>query len=241
MVRNQIRKKKNICTKYINEFLLNDGNNTILIMNTIKYANEIIKQTILNFGDLRINEEDIKIVFKGGMNTRIIIREFNNIILKKVKIDNYDDDYKELKSILKQINKDSNNVDNINDDLFTEYSNIAKKSDLDFMVLINRRFGKDTYTKIKNYLISKFQVYMLEIQKKLVETNFFYTIEDTDSLKYKEFLKNNEIVKLDFNRKKNNYVIYSMDDIFQQEIIFKITSDLTNNQKYNEMNQISTT
>ena len=202
-------KYKNICTDYITKFLLNESNNTYIINNTISIFDDIIVNLLNESPEMKasnIDKNDFKIVFKGGMNTSFFIKSFNKIIMNKLNLNNKNNTYQKIRKKFNIIeNKtifDDDKINNIDRDI----SSIAKKSDLDFTVLINKSKFKseNNYNYCKDYIIKMLNIYLWKLRMKLDSTNFLYTNNIINIKELEDFCLDNGINKI-------NLVINSAD------------------------------
>ena len=198
-------KYKSICNDYILKNLMIDSNITFLIKVLFDESKKIIDKVVTKYD---ITNEDVKLVFKGGMNIRFYILEFQKIIINKLNLNNDNIVYKQLKELFKTINKTSFDDDfEIGDSLF---SSIANKSDLDFVLLINNNIlTEDNYNRIKNELIGYFNMLLHRFGLYMDETNFMYTDKIIDKT---EFCKKKGINNID-KIKKKSYIVADENNI----------------------------
>jgi diadenosine tetraphosphate (Ap4A) HIT family hydrolase len=199
-------KYKSICNDYILKNLMIDSNITFLIKVLFDESKKIIDKVVPNYNN--ITNEDVKLVFKGGMNIRFYILEFQKIIINKLNLNNDNIVYKQLKELFKTINKTSFDDDfEIGDSLF---SSIANKSDLDFVLLINNsKLTEYEYNRIKNELIGYFNMLLNRFGLYMDDTNFMYTDKITDKT---EFCKKKGLNNID-KIKKKSYIVADENNI----------------------------
>jgi diadenosine tetraphosphate (Ap4A) HIT family hydrolase len=199
-------KYKSLCNDYILKKLMIDSNITFLIKVLFDESKKIIDEVVLNYNN--ITNEDVKLVFKGGMNIRFYILEFQKIIINKLNLNNDNIVYKQLKELFKTINKTSFDDDfEIGDNLF---SSIANKSDLDFVLLINNnKLTEYEYNRIKNELIGYFNMLLNRFGLYMDDTNFMYTDKIIDKT---EFCKKKGLNNID-KIKKKSYIVADENNI----------------------------
>ncbi len=198
-------KYKSLCNDYILKNLMIDSNITFLIKVLFDESEKIINKVVPNYN---ITNEDVKLVFKGGMNIRFYILEFQKIIINKLNLNNDNIVYKQLKELFKTINKTSFDDDfEIGDSLF---STIANKSDLDFVFLINNNnLTEDEYNRIKNELIGYFNMLLHRFGLYMDDTNFMYTDKIIDKTEFCKKKGLNNINKI----KKKSYIVADENNI----------------------------
>jgi hypothetical protein len=121
------QKLKSLATDINNKYLLNENTTSLLIYNTIQNINSAIALSVSihnNHSTNKITVDDIKLILKGGLNIRFLLREFFNVYEKYINLDQI----QLLKSIIKSM------------DLSLDYANLFRnttsKSDIDFTILI---------------------------------------------------------------------------------------------------------
>jgi hypothetical protein len=171
IVENDKMKLKKIMTDINNKYLLNENTSSILIYNTVKNVENIIKQVIDYFNSIttntKLDENDIKIVLKGGLNVRLLVKSIFNYYEKNIQFNDEKNEKKQkLKSLLTEIDSESTN-DN-------PFKNIAGKSDIDFVILLNKdKLSEPDYTFIKDRLIVLVAKYLFELKTHIKNTHFF--------------------------------------------------------------------
>jgi hypothetical protein len=180
---------KSMMTGLNNEFLLDENVMTILIYNTIKNVEHIIQKLIeydnriehdLDSAAPDLDETDIKIILKGGLNIRLVSNAILSHFQKNI---NFGDDANEEKMKLKSF---LNQLDNASDaDLDNPFKNTTKKTDIDFIVIINKNKVSETrYTRLQDRLVVLIGEYLIELKKTMAQTNFFGMHYNYKNMKY---------------------------------------------------------
>lgn len=231
-------KYKNICTDYITKFLLNESNNTYIINNTIKIFDEIINRLFKNKSfnlSKEVDKSDFKIVFKGGMNTSFFIKTFNRIFMNKLNLKNKNNNYKKIRkkfNIIENLTIFDDDEDNdIKNSINKDISSIARKSDLDFAILINKKkFNEKQYNEIKSYIIKMLNIYLWNLKKNLISTNFLYSLNIINKDDIKKFLQDNDLKNITFSKNSKDFMVINKNKDDNINIIPSHNHFLQNNQ-----------
>ena len=107
---------------------------------------------------------------KGGMNTSFFIKSFNRIFMNKLNLDNKNNNYKKVKkkfNMVENLTIFDEEDDELKDDISKDISSIARKSDLDFAVIINKKkFTEKEYNEVKSFIIKMLNIYLWNLKTK---------------------------------------------------------------------------
>lgn len=177
-------KLKKIMTDINNKYFLDENTTSILIYNTIANIENIISKLCIYFNtnpellSTELNESDIKLVLKGGLNIRLLVKSIFNYFEKNI---NFNDDLNKNKKLIKKIIEEIDSEFSIDN----PFSNNASKSDIDFIVLINKnKFNKSQYSIIKERLIVLIIEYLFILKMHIHETSFFGMEYNYDNIKF---------------------------------------------------------
>lgn len=208
-------------TDFNTDYLFNDNITSIIIYLFIYSTENAIKTYIRNFQKklenrnsipdeikkIKLKPYDIKLILKGGLSIRSLCNQFithiKQTIEDNIKIDTVDNEnLNEALNIIKSTFDNSIN---------TPFTGIFKKSDIDFLIYLNRGdMTKEQYDFIINDL-QKITIYiLLSIKKLLIDTHFFdreQYVEDKMKEIFKNKLKHPES-KLDLTHIKYNNTIH---------------------------------
>jgi len=125
-----------------------------------------------------MDKSDIKLVLKGGLNLRLLTKAVINCFESNINIENKDADMQKFKLIIKELDKESANINN-------PFSSIASKSDIDFVLSIDKvKFSKEQYEKIKEKLVIFTLDYLFKLKNHLKNTQFFGNEHKYEKLDY---------------------------------------------------------
>jgi hypothetical protein len=186
---------KSLATSINNKYLLDENTISLLIYNTVINVNSIIEKVVYEHNLLlqnRITTDDIKLILKGGLNIRYIIKDFFSKFEKYINIEQE----QLLNSIIKSMDStlDHKNL----------FKNTTSKSDIDFTIIINKdKVTKPEYDVIRNNLRLLYIRYLLRLRNLLSDTNFFGSYHSIDKLmKNSDKLSEMNLTKME---KINNY------------------------------------
>jgi len=163
-------KLKGLATDLNNKYLLNENTTALLIKNTIKNINESIDLVVKihnRTSPRKLTTQDIKLILKGGLNIRFLLREFFGTFERNLKLDQI----KDLENIIKSL------------DLTLNYNNLFKnttsKSDIDFAICINKsKMTEEEYELIRNKLKLLTIRYFIKLRSDLFDTSFYGSESD---------------------------------------------------------------
>ena len=186
---------KNLATSINNKYLLDENTISLLIYNTVININSIIQKVVIEHNTVSPNQitiDDIKVILKGGLNIRYIIKDFFSKFEKHINIEQQ----QLLNSIIKSMDSTL--------DYTNLFKNTTSKSDIDFTIIINKtKITKQEYDTIRTNLRMLYIKYLLELRKLLSDTNFFGSYHSVDKLmKDSDKLLEMDLTKME---KKNNY------------------------------------
>jgi hypothetical protein len=151
-------KYKNIVTQINNKYLLDENNTSILINNTVNNINNIINIVIKKHN---LTENDIKLVLKGDLNFRFILRNFFETFQKFINLKNNKENI-EFENIIKSMDGSL--------DYSNPFKNTTSKSNIEFIILIKKSDKYDDIQKDIRLLTIK---YLFDLRFKLHITKFF--------------------------------------------------------------------
>jgi len=173
---------KKYLTNINNDYLITENNMTIMIYNTVSQINALIEETITLINtkhSLTVSNAHIKLVLKGGLNMRILLKQFFSSFVSNINInDDKNKDKQELKKIIESMDTQLE-IDNV-------FKNAGSKSDIDFLILIDKTkiTSEAIYTEIVSILTNNVLYYLFELKIKLSDTNFFGSGSNISNIKY---------------------------------------------------------
>jgi hypothetical protein len=177
-------KYKNIVTQINNKYLLDENNTSILINNTVNNINNIINIVIRKHN---LTENDIKLVLKGDLNFRFILRNFFETFQKFINLKNNKENI-EFENIVKSMDGSL--------DYSNPFKNTTSKSNIEFIILIKK---SDKYDNIQKDIRLLTIIYLFNLRHRLSITEFFgkeYNINILNENK-------NEMDKFELEKVKN--------------------------------------
>jgi hypothetical protein len=176
------------------------------VKNIIKYVIEFNNKLHIedeDFPSEQLNENDIKIVLKGGLNIRLIAKLFFSHFEKNILLG--DDDINSKKSKLKKF------LSEVDSDIISDnpFRNTVSKSDIDFVIILNKKkLSRKRYDILKEKMLVLTCEFLFTLKQKINLTGFFGM-----EYNYKNIEFDRTVVESITPSERNSFVVCKVKDL----------------------------